>query len=97
SAAIIGGLGSVGGALLGTAYLMGVPFFGTHFNRYAGLLATGIGLLLLVMFLPGGLARIAFAGRDWLARRVTGLDPRPDVVPVPESAVLAAPALVGAP
>lgn len=95
SAAIIGGLGSAGGALLGTAYLMGVPFFGTQINRYAGLLATGIGLLFLLLFLPGGLARLAYSGRDWLARRVTGLDPRPDVVPVQEAAVLATPVLVG--
>jgi ABC-type branched-subunit amino acid transport system permease subunit len=95
SAAIIGGLGSAGGALLGTAYLMGVPFFGTHINRYAGLLATGIGLLVLLLFLPGGLARLAYSARDWLAGRVTGLDPRPDVVPVQDSAVLGAPVLAG--
>jgi len=97
SGAIIGGLGSVGGALLGTAYLWGIPFFGNHLSRYAGLLATGIGLLLLLLFLPGGLARLAYAARDWLAGKVTGLDPRPDVAPVQETAVLAAPVLVGAP
>lgn len=82
SAAIIGGLGSVGGALLGTAYLYGIPFFGNSINKYAGLLATGIGLLLLLLFFPGGLARMAYRGRDWTARWVTGLDPRPDVIPV---------------
>lgn len=82
SAAIIGGLGSVGGALLGTTYVYAIPYFGTSINRYAGLLATGIGLLLLLLFFPGGLARIANRGRDWTARWVTGLDPRPDVVPV---------------
>ena len=97
SAAIIGGLGSVGGALLGAAYIWGIPFFGNHISRYAGLLATGIGLLLLLLFLPGGLARIAYVARDWLAGKVTGLDPRPDVVPVQETAVLAAPVLVGTP
>lgn len=82
SAAIIGGLGSVGGALLGTAYLQGIPFFGSNLNRYAGLLATGIGLLVLLLFFPGGLARMAYLARDRTARWVTGLDPRPDVVPV---------------
>ena len=82
SAAIIGGLGSVGGALLGTTYVYAIPYFGTSINRYAGLLATGIGLLFLLLFFPGGLARIANRGRDWTARWVTGLDPRPDVVPV---------------
>jgi ABC-type branched-subunit amino acid transport system permease subunit len=93
SAAIIGGLGSVGGALLGTAYLYGIPFFGNSINRYAGLLATGIGLLLLLLFFPGGLARMAYRARDWAAGKVTGLDPRPDVVPV--SASSDEPALVG--
>ncbi|MBA2323257.1 MAG: ABC transporter permease [Pseudonocardiales bacterium] len=93
SAAIIGGLGSVGGALLGTAYLYGIPYFGNSINRYAGLLATGIGLLMLLLFFPGGLARMAYRGRDWTARWVTGLDPRPDVVPV--SAALPEPVLVG--
>lgn len=85
SAAIIGGLGSVGGALLGTAYLYGIPFFGDSVSRYAGLLATGIGLLMLLLFFPGGLARLAYRGRDWTARWVTGLDPRPDVIPVSTS------------
>lgn len=93
SAAIIGGLGSVGGALLGTAYLYGIPYFGSSINRYAGLLATGIGLLTLLLFFPGGLARIAYRGRDQAARWVTGLDPRPDVVPV--SVDVREPVLVG--
>lgn len=82
SAAIIGGLGSVGGALLGTAYYLGIPYFGNSLNRYAGLLSTGIGLLALLLFFPGGLSRMAYLGRDRAARWVTGLDPRPDVVPV---------------
>jgi ABC-type branched-subunit amino acid transport system permease subunit len=97
SGAIIGGLGSIEGALLGTAYMWGIPFFGNHINRYAGLLATGIGLLVLLLFLPGGLARLAYSARDWLAGKVTGLDPRPDVVPVQDSAVLGAPVLVTSP
>ena len=85
SAAIIGGLGSVGGALLGTAYLLGIPFFASSLNRYAGLLATGLGLLALLLFFPGGLARLAYLARDRVAFWVTGLDPRPDVVPVDEA------------
>ncbi|MCW2500965.1 MAG: hypothetical protein JWN87_2641 [Frankiales bacterium] len=92
SAAIIGGLGSVGGALLGTAYLLGIPFFGGTINKYAGLLATGLGLLALLVFFPGGLARLAYLARDRVAHWVTGLDPRPDVVP--EGEVAAVPELV---
>jgi ABC-type branched-subunit amino acid transport system permease subunit len=96
SAAIIGGLGSVGGALIGTAYLLGIPFFGSGLSNYAGLLSTGIGMLLLLLFFPGGLARLAYLGRDRLAHLVTGIDPRPDVVPVEEPGPALAPALVGA-
>jgi branched-chain amino acid transport system permease protein len=81
-AAIIGGLGSVFGALLGTAYLSVSLFVPDEAARYVGLLSTGIGLLLLICFFPGGLARIAGLGRDWLAERITGIDPRPDVQPV---------------
>jgi branched-chain amino acid transport system permease protein len=81
SAAIIGGLGSVGGALLGTVYILGTSHFGTRISPYFGLASTGVGLLLLLLVLPGGLARVAFALRDLVARRVTGLDVRPPVVP----------------
>ncbi|MEY2468132.1 MAG: hypothetical protein QOF21_830, partial [Actinomycetota bacterium] len=44
-----------------------------------GLLSTGIGLLVLVLFFPGGLARIVSTGRDFAAERITGLDARPRV------------------
>jgi ABC-type branched-subunit amino acid transport system permease subunit len=84
SAAIIGGLGSIGGAVLGAAYLMGIPFFGSDITQYAGFLSTGAGMLLLLLFFPGGLARLAHRGRDRLAQWVTGIDPRPDVQPVIE-------------
>ncbi|MEO6206156.1 MAG: ABC transporter permease [Mycobacteriales bacterium] len=82
AAAIIGGLGSVGGAVLGTAYLLGIPYFAADVSPYFGILSTGVGLLVLVLVLPGGLARIAFAVRDRLALAITGFDARPKVEPV---------------
>jgi ABC-type branched-subunit amino acid transport system permease subunit len=91
SAAIIGGLGSVGGALLGAAYLMGIPFFASDLTQYAGFLSTGLGMLALLLFFPGGLARLAYLARDQLAQWVTGIDPRPDVQPVVEATALATP------
>ena len=84
AAAIIGGLGSVGGAVLGTAYYLGIPYFASDVSPYFGILSTGIGLLVLVLALPGGLARIAFGVRDRAAKLVTGIEPRPDVQPVTE-------------
>ncbi|MEO7448486.1 MAG: branched-chain amino acid ABC transporter permease, partial [Humibacillus sp.] len=96
AAAIIGGLGSVSGALLGTAYVLAIPYFGTSINKYVGLLATGAGMLLLLLVLPEGLAGLATRGRDKLAYWVTGIDPRPDVQPVEAAAPSMIPVLVGA-
>ncbi len=97
AAAIIGGLGSVGGAVLGTAYFLGIPYFASDVSPYFGILSTGVGLLVLVLVLPGGLARVAFAVRDRVALLVTGLDARPKVEQLPEPVVALGPAeLVGA-
>jgi ABC-type branched-subunit amino acid transport system permease subunit len=81
AAVVIGGLGSVAGAIVGAFYFLGIPYFGSEISPYIGLLATGAGLLLLVTLLPGGLARLIFGARDLLARSVTGIDVRPKVVP----------------
>lgn len=81
SAAVIGGLGTIPGAVLGAFYLWGVPYFGADVTPYIGLLATGAGVLALLLFLPGGMARVISTSRDRLAALVTGIDPRPDVTP----------------
>lgn len=81
TAVVIGGLGSIAGAVVGAFYMLGIPYFGSNISPYIGLLSTGIGVLVLVMFLPGGLARIGYLVRDRIAKIVTGLDPNPDVVP----------------
>jgi ABC-type branched-subunit amino acid transport system permease subunit len=81
TAVVIGGLGSIAGAVVGAFYMLGIPYFGSNISVYIGLLSTGIGVLVLVLFLPGGFARIGFFVRDRVARAVTGLDPNPDVVP----------------
>lgn len=81
AAVVIGGLGSVSGAVLGALYLMVVPYLGSAITPHLGLLSSGVGLLILVLFLPGGLARLVGQGRDLIARLVTGLDARPRVVP----------------
>ena len=48
---VIGGLGSIPGAILGAAYVWSAQFF---LQGATQLLATGFGLLLLLMFVPGG-------------------------------------------
>ena len=62
---VIGGLGSVPGAVIGALYIVGLPAaFG---NSFAVSLATsGIGLLLLLLYLPGGLMQLVYRGRDVL-------------------------------
>jgi branched-chain amino acid transport system permease protein len=67
---VVGGLGSVAGALLGAVYVFGVRFYlGARLQP----LATGLGLLVLLMFLPEGLGGLVFRVRDagvrLLARR----------------------------
>ena len=63
---VIGGAASLPGALMGAIYVQGVQYFLTG---AAQLLATGAGLLFLLLFFPGGLGQVAFALRDrWLAR-----------------------------
>ncbi len=64
---VIGGAASLPGALLGAVYVQGVQYFLTG---AAQLLATGVGLLLLLLFVPGGLGQVAFALRDRVARVV---------------------------
>lgn len=76
AAVVIGGLGSIGGAVLGTFYFLGIPYLADSVSPYLGLLSTGIGLLVLVLFFPGGLARLAATGRDLAAGLVTGIRPR---------------------
>ncbi|MBV9410412.1 MAG: ATP-binding cassette domain-containing protein, partial [Acidimicrobiia bacterium] len=69
TAVVVGGLGSIPGALLGAAYVEGATYFLTGSGR---LLATGGGLLILLMVVPGGLGEVMYALRDRLLRIVAG-------------------------
>jgi branched-chain amino acid transport system permease protein len=71
AAVVIGGLGSVAGAIVGVFYLLAVPYFLGGLSSYVGLLASAIGVLALVLTLPGGLARLMYGARDWIALKVT--------------------------
>jgi branched-subunit amino acid ABC-type transport system permease component len=83
AAAVIGGLGSLSGALIGGTYIFAVQYFAAQlFPQQAAvisLLSTGVGLLVLLLFLPGGLIRPLLAGRDRLASSVTGIDATADI------------------
>jgi branched-chain amino acid transport system permease protein len=67
---VIGGLGSIPGAILGAVYISSVQFF---VGGGWALLASGGGILLILMFLPGGLGAGMYRIRDellrWIANR----------------------------
>ena len=70
SMVVIGGMGSLTGAILGAIYVRGVQYFlPVEFQ----LLATGAGLLLLLLAFPGGLGQVFYSLRDrylrWVADR----------------------------
>lgn len=113
SMTVIGGLGSVPGALLGAAYVRGAWAFLPPEWQF---LATGAGLLLVLMVLPGGLGAALFDVRDGLLRRVArrrgvhvpslvadsrtpepGAAAGPDRTVDPEAGAPGAPAAAGAP
>jgi branched-chain amino acid transport system permease protein len=67
SMVVIGGLGSLPGVLLGAAYVWGAQYF---LPGQWSFLATGAGLLLILMVLPGGLGAVLYDTRDWLLRQI---------------------------
>jgi branched-chain amino acid transport system permease protein len=70
SMVVIGGMGSTSGAILGALYVRGTQYF---LPGQFQLLVTGVGVLFLLLFFPGGLGQIFYAVRDaylrWVANR----------------------------
>jgi ABC-type branched-subunit amino acid transport system permease subunit len=81
SMVVIGGLGSIPGAILGALYLEGLPaLFGT--NQTIQFLTSGLGLIAFLLYLPGGLAEVlhragdaATLGLQTLQQRFSGRPP----------------------
>ena len=68
--AIIGGLGSVAGPILGTLWVRGIPqVIPEELDDLVRLLTSSIGLLVLLMYFPGGLLQIVYSIRDKLLER----------------------------
>jgi branched-chain amino acid transport system permease protein len=70
SMVVIGGMGSLSGAVMGAAYVRGTQYF---LPAQFQLAVTGFGMLLLLWIFPGGLSQITFGLRDrylrWVADR----------------------------
>jgi ABC-type branched-subunit amino acid transport system ATPase component/ABC-type branched-subunit amino acid transport system permease subunit len=85
---VIGGLGSIFGPVLGALWVLGLPAFWPE-NDIVPLLSSSIGLLLVLMYFPGGLVQIVHAVRDgllgWVDRRFDHPEPTKRSVGVPPS------------
>jgi branched-chain amino acid transport system permease protein len=67
---VIGGLGSIPGAIFGAVYVIGARYF---LPEQLSFFVGGVGLLLVLMALPGGLGQLLYQARDgylrWVANR----------------------------
>lgn len=93
---VIGGIASPVGAVLGAVWVVGMPAFFPD-NALVPLLTSSLGLLVLLLYFPGGFVQIAFAARDgflsWLSARRPPADTSrvvstPAVLRRPERALL---------
>jgi ABC-type branched-subunit amino acid transport system ATPase component/ABC-type branched-subunit amino acid transport system permease subunit len=69
SMAVIGGLGSLAGAIIGAVWVIGLPAFWPS-NDTVPLFTSSIGLLIILLYLPGGFTQIGYWIRDLLLARV---------------------------
>ena len=65
--AVVGGLASITGGILGAVYVFGAQYF---LSGPLVALVTGAGILFVLMFAPGGIAEILYGFRDRWLRRV---------------------------
>jgi ABC-type branched-subunit amino acid transport system ATPase component/branched-subunit amino acid ABC-type transport system permease component len=70
SMAVIGGLGSIPGAVLGAGYLTFLDYSPFTRQPLSRLLASGVGMLLILLFVPSGLGGLLYGLRDALLRRI---------------------------
>jgi ABC-type branched-subunit amino acid transport system ATPase component/ABC-type branched-subunit amino acid transport system permease subunit len=70
---VIGGMGSVSGAVIGAIFVIGIPAIAPN-NQLVGLLSSSLGLLVVLMYFPRGLNQITYGVRDailsWADRRM---------------------------
>jgi ABC-type branched-subunit amino acid transport system ATPase component/ABC-type branched-subunit amino acid transport system permease subunit len=82
SMVVIGGLGSIDGAVLGAIYLVGLPaIFGT--TPTIQFLTSGLGLLAFILYLPGGLSELLHRLGDLATMGIERLSRRGEAEPVP--------------
>jgi ABC-type branched-subunit amino acid transport system permease subunit len=67
---VIGGTGSIAGPLIGAGYVGVADIFGPDIYFLFASGAVGVGVVVLLLFAPGGLSDVAFKVRDAMLRRV---------------------------
>jgi branched-chain amino acid transport system permease protein len=71
---VIGGLGSIPGALLGPVFIEGLEYFRSSFpdaiRNVLFFFTTGVGLVLILLFVPGGFGQVYYGVRDKLLRAI---------------------------
>jgi len=69
---VIGGVGSILGPVVGSLWVIGLPAFWPN-NDLVPLFTSSIGLLVLLLYFPGGLTQIGYTARNflltWAAKR----------------------------
>jgi len=71
---VIGGLGSIPGAVLGPVVIEGLEYFRSAFpdstRSVLFFFTTGVGLIIILLFLPGGFSQVYYGARDRILRAV---------------------------
>jgi branched-chain amino acid transport system permease protein len=71
---VVGGVGSVAGAVIGAVFIEGVQYFRNIFpeaiRNLLGLIAGPVGVIFVLMVVKGGIAQAVYGLRDSLLRRV---------------------------
>ncbi len=101
--AVVGGVSSITGAVLGTLLIVGLPIL-FHGTKQVELFASGVGMMIVLLYFPGGLISLLHNARDnllsWLARRTEWTPPTRTAgapIPSPTSASRRSPAAGSSP
>ncbi len=82
--AVIGGLGSLAGAVVGALWVVGLPAFWPD-NQTVPLFTSSIGLLIILLYIPGGFTQIGYWFRgailNWLEQRLPEVATKTRTVP----------------
>jgi ABC-type branched-subunit amino acid transport system ATPase component/ABC-type branched-subunit amino acid transport system permease subunit len=85
---VIGGLGSLSGAVVGALWVIGLPSFWPD-NELVPLFTSSIGLLIILLYIPGGFVQIGYYARDsllrWVDKRMGPADTRKTTTAPPAS------------